>query len=384
MTAQFLLPLRTPMSENILLIFAFAAITLIETLSPGPSMLLVIQARSSSDNRWQAFKIVLGILIANLAWVGCLLFALYSDSTSIQDFPVTVLIYFGMFYLVCLGTKRLCTSTSSLIFQCKGGSKQPNKNKNLINGVIGHAFNPLTISYYVSTLGIVAISTPKNVVVIFCAIAVLADLLVYSAIALTTLPKCLNAVIRSRYFSLGAGLVFFYLVSLLLGNLPGDESFTINMQWIQLTMLGGVLAGATASAHEQVISRRGMENKMLWRIARLWGVWFSIFAIMGAIYTVVNGDQAVLALDEQTDVRLKACFIIAAIFAFACSLAKGLGDVMDEGFPAKPPGNGQIKIQSLLFTFCYAAIGSIGCLMIIYGLLWLAGYPGIIDQVSAE
>ena len=124
---------------------------------------------------------------------------------------------------------------------------------------------------------------------IFGVIAVLADFFIYgffaSVPATPGLPESHKGPLIIRLI---AGLALFYLVAHVFSRQPESNPSLSMSPEATLIMLLGFLCAAIAEAYRLVLSRKDKNNKMLWRVVALWGMWFSVAAIFGALYTLIR------------------------------------------------------------------------------------------------
>ena len=311
------------------LILAFAIATLTETLSPGPTLALVLESRISAGRR-AALLVVAGITTANTLWVIVSILALDLVHSLFGTSLTQLVICCGTAYLMYLASERLLSAVIHIITGCsEQDDKTPPRSSPFFTGIIAHAGNPLTVSYYVSTFGLATMEKPMLIKICFGAVAILSDFIIYGLMASVTFGVNTHF-LRAPFFRIAAGIALLYFITGVYSHQTPTSSGLAITSLTLLAMLGGLLFAAIRTAYGHVVRRKDMENKLLWRTVTLWSVWFTAFAAVGGFYSFVNGlDGSAMALSAGTETRLRICFVVAAVFSLALSFVKAFGEVQD-------------------------------------------------------
>lgn len=352
------------------LIVAFAFATLAETLTPGPTLALILETRTKTANHGALYT-VLGVAVGNVVWVLAailLMSAAVSLSAPIQQ----AIKYCGVGVLMSIASRRIISSSVEIIAgdwaKCEGSSSG-----HFWAGFSAHASNPLTIAYYLSTFTAAVSGKSQNTIIAIAAIAIFSDLIIYSPIA-TLKFKALDKLLELHFIKMLAGVFLFYLTAHTLSPATPNELAIALPPIVALTTLLGFLFAAIAEAYYQVKKRKGNNNKVLWRTVAAWGAWFSILALMGAIFTLIDGvASSRLGLEATVNHRIRICFVAAAVIAASLAFSKAFGELQDEQSPCKADDE-PIKIQN--WRGSPFAIGgvSFAILVAIFLLLMLTGF----------
>jgi threonine/homoserine/homoserine lactone efflux protein len=352
------------------LIIAFVLATLAETLTPGPTLALVLEARTKTSTHGTVSTVV-GVALANVVWV---LIAILAMNTA-SGLPMTlqsVIKYCGVGVLMAIASRRIISSSVEIIAgdlaKCEGTS-----HGHFWAGFTAHAFNPLTVGYYVSTFTAAVSGKSVNTVIAIAVIAVLSDLLIYGFIA-TFRFKALDKLLELSFIKMLAGIFLFYLVAHTLSPAVANEATIALSPTVALTSLLGFLFAAVSEAYYQVKRRKGNNNKVLWRSVAMWGACFSILALVGGVFALIDGIASPrLGLDVTVNHRIRICFVAAAVIAAALAFSKAFGELQDEQSPSSANGD-PITIQN--WRGSPLAIGgvSVAVLIAIFLLLTLTGF----------
>jgi len=314
---------------NLAIVFSFFIATLFETLIPGPTLALVTETRISSGRK-NAIETVAGITVANIFWVIAAIFVLYAGNLWFEQWIRPAIVYFGTAYLIYLASKRILSSSIVFITGYSESQDSVSDSSNLFfTGFMAHAGNPLTIAYYIATFGIATSGQPLEIKVLFGLIAIFSDLLVYGIIAGKNIGEVEN-ILKKPVIRLIAGCALFYLISLVYSNQDNlDQSLTIT-PLIMIVMLIAFLLAALHVAYDNVRSRINKNNILLWRVAKLWSIWFSIYAILGMFYSLVSGiEGSALSFSDAIETRIRICVIVSMVLALVLSFVKSFGEVQD-------------------------------------------------------
>lgn len=311
------------------LLVPFALATILETLSPGPTLGLVLVTRGLKSLS-ASVAVVLGIAVANIVSAIAAILVKNVEEAIVNTSVLTVL---GAFYLVCISSRRVLSAVVSVVV----GTEIPVENatasnaKQFMTGFLVHALNPSTWFYYGAIFATAASSASFYTKAVMAAIAVVCDLVVYLVVARWS-PNLMSPGLYGRVsIRLMAGVVFFYLVVL---KFSADADFGANLSLPSLTalvMLFGFLCATVAEAREWVAFRKGKNNKLLWRVVALWGICFTGYALVGSLYAAISGlERSALKLPPIVESRVRLCFAVSAILAAGLAFAKTLGELQDE------------------------------------------------------
>ena len=354
------------------LIFIFAVAALFETVTPGPSMALVVESRASAGRRG-AFITVLGITLANIAWVGCVILPLWFGSKWFAQWLVPVIRYLGTAYLIYLASRRMLSAVVQFITHRDDLQiVQRSRSHIFWAGFFAHAGNPLSIGYYLATFGVIVMGMSFAHATLYGLVPVVIDFVVFALLAMVVFGKARN--FAGRWARLLAGLFLFYLVGHVYSKSPTVDLGISVTPLTTLIMLAGFFWAAIAESRAEVLLREGKNNKLLWRAVGLWGVWFSVAALFGGLYTLIGGfGVSAFSLDAVYEHRLRICFVVAAVIGSTLSLAKACGELQDDQsaqdltLPAITPICWQTTPRSVgAFTFA--------TLVAVYVLLTVTGF----------
>jgi hypothetical protein len=313
-------------------VIAFTVATFGESINPGPTVGLLLSARTRS---WQeAWGVVGGVTLANVVWIVVVL--VFANRLSALPSVETSLKLFAAFLFVLIATRAAVGAVVSLIrsyiLDDWSDTTTP-RGSYFATGVLGgfffHFFNPLSLGYYFGAYGGTLASNP-SLAPIFSAIAVVVDFLVYAAVA--SLPvKLLNdsrtVFIARRVFALAASFAMLFLVARVFAvdgsqHLHGLRS---------LLMLLGFLLGAIWEAHAFATLHGGEKNKLLWRGVLVWQSAFGATAIVGTILSaLVRIDPKGFGIDQSKISAIAICSLVAAVLTAALSYARARGEMLDE------------------------------------------------------
>lgn len=321
-------------------VLSFAFATFVETLTPGPTLALVVETRTAKGPR-AAHSVVLGITLANIA--GVLVVLLARSVTLSVSFGETLKALgrdAGAAYLIYLASRRILSSALRFVTGTDATDRyEPAKHDRqmFITGFLAHFLNPVTLPYYLSTFAAAASNLSVRIVLLLGAIPVLSDLIVYEIVATYwsrrdgfQMPAVATAIFRLLF---GGALLYLVASTFSIGQ-QTSPALAISPV-TTLLMLIGFLAGSIHEAHGWVVSRRECNNKLVWRIVSLWGVCFSVVTLVGALFTLIDGiDANAFGMTPTTKSRLRICFIVAAVIAASLNYAKAEGELQDERYPA--------------------------------------------------
>ncbi|MBJ2158263.1 LysE family translocator [Variovorax sp. IB41] len=356
------------MDSKLILIFALAAF--FEAVTPGPTMALVLETRTSAGIRG-ALLTVAGITVANIVWVACVLLLFLADAKWFGEWIGPFIKYFGAAYLVYLASRRLLSAVVQFITHRDDREIAKQSGANLFwTGFIAHAGNPLSISYYLATFGVVIMSMSLTEATIYGAIPIVMDAAVFVLLAIAFGEK---KHLAGRWARLLAGLVLFFLVGHVYSNSPALNSEISVTPLMTFIMLGGFFYAAIAESRSEVALRKDKNNKMLWRVVGLWGVWFSAAAIFGGFYTLIGGfAMSAFSLEAVQEHRLRICFVVAAVIGSALSFAKACGELQDDQAtqPATGPAikaDGWQTSPYWIGAFAFGFLGAVFVLLTVIG-----------------
>lgn len=368
--------------EIALVVLGFSFLTLFETLLPGPTLALVLETRASASTE-NASRTVWGITLANLLWVVAAMVILYLPSYISWSELETYLLVGGAAYLSYLAARRLL---AAMVFSLTRQAEDPSMNdpkipakaaRYFLAGFISHGANPLTAAYYLGTFNVAAIKGGFALACVFGLIAVATDLAIYRAIAVSHSTKFDSTLKTPIFRLLTAGLLTFFVVSLI------SRSDKLDFSVALVIVMAALWYAAIMEARRSVQMRSGLENAELWAVARLWGAWFTLYALIGAIYVMVNGvglGQSALGFDSDTELQLRAVFLISGILGTSIVMAAIYGTLRDMVFDRIEPGTG-IQLTIWQASFGWSALGAICILAIFFLLLVLSGFgapaPGL-------
>lgn len=360
------------MDINTSLIIAFALATLGETLIPGPTLALVFESRLSRTKR-EIGELIVGITAANSVWVLAAIFIVFAGTTWLSDVAYPVLIHLGAAYLIYLASRRILGSSIQFITGASIESASISKgSRAFATGFMAHFVNPLTVAYYVSTFGVATSGQTIETKIGFGLIAIFSDLIAYLIIGYITFGN-VESFFKRPFFRLLAGSALLYFVARVYSSTAGSDANITITPLIMAFMLIGFLAAAILEAYDHIVSRKGKSNVMLWRIGKLWGIWFSIIAVFGAFYSLLsNIHGSGFALGDSLEVYFKICIVVAAVMALALSFFKAYGEVQDEknlsdsntAIPADCWHASPLKAGGASFIF----------LLAVFFLMWLTGF----------
>lgn len=352
---------------------SFVLATLFETLTPGPTLALVLDTRIR-EGKEHAQITVAGITAANVLWVLVALFALYAGATWLKNGLSATVQFAGNAYLIYLASSRVLSSTVQLVVGQIDEAPASSKRSSLFKtGFFAHAGNPVTVAYYLATFSVATSGRPIETALNLGFIAVMSDLLAYGVLASINLGW-INEFLKGPLVRLFAGLALLYLVAHVSSGLPKSNPNVMASSGSTLAMLGAFLGAAVVLAHNLVVTRREKDNKVLWRITALWGVWFSLAALVGAIYTMLLGfNNSALALGALIEHRIRICFVVAAVLATTLAFTKALGELQDERYPPTPGKQAALAVgwqASPLWVGCAV----LGFLIAVFVLFTVTGF----------
>lgn len=364
------------------LLMSFLAVTILDTIAPGPTLALVLQTRADSG-KTAAFATVLGVTLADVLWVILALIVIHSGAQLAHDWIDPIVKNVGAAFLIYLASKRILSCAVDIIARQNGDP--PVKSALTAStafryGFMAHAVNPLSPAYYLGTFSLVISTLPLNYAIVGGAFPVLIDLLIFSLLALAWVNLPTFGFATTRLVRLFVGFFFVFLVGLAFSE-SHDKSNVLVTSWTAILMLVGFLAGALHEAIEQVGLRQKKPNKMLWRSLAVWSSWFSIAALVGALYTAIGGfKESTFSLPPEMEHRVRICFVIAAILAATLSFAKAIGELYDERVPAEgtPP---TAPVQGWRTNPLRVGVAVIGLLTAAFLLLWVTGF-NVVPQVK--
>lgn len=370
------------MELNPLVVFAVAAF--FETLQPGPTIALVFETRASAG-KVAALKTVAGITVANIFWVILALLVLHSNATWFGDKVSPGIGFFGVFYLMYLASERLLASAVQFI--ANENEQVPTKTRKysfFSAGFWAHAGNPLSVSFYLATFSLLVTGKSTDQALIYGSIPIVVDMVIFTLLASLYMP------ITKDHFPKGliqllAGLSLFYLVahvssnaqlSVAIAHEPSTTpvSSVLFSPLMALTMLASFLLASISVANRFVQSRKGKENKSLWRVVSLWDSWFKVAALFGAIFALIGlfGPSS-FQIDSAVDHRIRICFVVAAALAVTLSLAKSYGELQDGKFPGEVSGSA-IDVNCWQASIWWVGVAALAILIIAFLLMTATGF----------
>ncbi len=369
---------------NLEAIFYFAAATAFETINPGPTLGLVV-AMLVAFGRRSAFISVAGVAAANAVWVLLVFFLLSPEFIGANAEEIRS-VSAGL--LVFLASRRIISSMVELITMANledsghsARSRPATAGQAFAAGFWVHAVNPVTPPYYVGAFYATTAGALEATIV--CGvIAVLFDVIFYSVVVAgsSTVKFLWDRYVDLKplplvdaLFRLLAGLFFLFLVAHVLSVTRLDSTITTTALTVGFMLLG-VLAAIVAEAYQLVVARKGLCNKVLWRIVAMWGAWFSLATVLGAIFTLyqVLDNSTAMKLDPMTEQRVRICVIVAAFIATALAFAKSFGELQDE--QVKTSIGTEISADCWQANPRKAGVVAFGVLLGVWILLWLTKF----------
>jgi threonine/homoserine/homoserine lactone efflux protein len=315
------------------LLLSFTIAALFETLNPGPTVALVFETRASKGTQ-AAGATVVGITLANM--LGVLIGILVGNvGVGAGDWVFMWIRTAAAGYLVFLASRRILSSTVMLIagITDKVSSNWWSYGGDVGAGLLTHLSNPLTLPFYLGFFAATAAPLPVGTKLLLGAIAVVLDLIVYGAAAKWQ-PRWMEGrdsggpVIA---FRLIAGAAFLYLVERTFSSTSPENPELAIAAPTTLAMFIGFVVAAIREAQWFVKTRHSKNNKLLWRVVSLWSAMFSVYALIGGLYTLISDMSAnTFTLDAIIESRLRICVVVAAVTAASLSFAKALGELQDE------------------------------------------------------
>ncbi len=360
------------MDINTQLIITFALATLFETLIPGPTLALVIETRLSAGKK-AVGETIAGVTAANIIWVFVAVFILYAGHSWFSAWGGQLITYIGTAYLMYLAARRILSSTVLWVAQYDEAYALLNKPKNFfVTGFMAHAANPLTVAYYITTFGLATAQQSVETKIAFGMVAVLSDLLVFGLIGFFKLGP-LESFLRKPFFRLFAGMALFYLITHVFSSGSNTDTGLAITSLIVVLMLVGFLVAALYEAYHHVHLRQNKDNKVLWRIAKLWSVWFSVYAVFGAFYALVGGvSGSALDLGHDIEMRIRVCVIVATVIALALSFFKAYGELQDEQY--QPSASTAVSPSCLQAKLWFSGIISLAFLCGVFLLMTVTNF----------
>ena len=360
------------MDLNSQLIFAFALATLGETLTPGPTLGLVFESKLSATKA-QIGEMIAGITLANIIWVAVAILIVHTGNTWFDALAKPIIIYFGTAYLIYLASRRLLSSTVMLITNTDEINPTAQQTNNyFLTGFMAHFSNPLTIAYYATTYGLATIGQTFETKMVFGFIAISADLIIYALIGYFTYGD-IEKHFRRPIFRFLAGFALFYLVAHTYTSSSPSVDLSITPETMIIMLIGFLLA-AIFETSNQVKNRINKDNKMLWRIAKLWSVWFSVFAVVGAFYSLVSGaSNSLIKLDDHIELYIRICIIFSTVLALSLSFLKAYGEIQDEQQTVSKNIEG-CPVDCWQSSPLKSCLASFLLLVGVFILLWVSGF----------
>ncbi|MHC2390845.1 hypothetical protein ACVMFA_009509 [Bradyrhizobium liaoningense] len=371
-------------------IAAFAFATFGESINPGPTLAGLVSARTRS--RQEAWGVVIGVAIANIVWVGIVvLLKVFASGLPPWPEAVPLLKAFGALILVYMATRAaasaIVTGTETYIL---GNWNTPPATGPAIGatsflggvakGFVVHFFNPLSFTYYVGAYSGTLASDP-SLAIVFAAVAVLVDFLVYGVLASLPVERLLRhsptTFAAQRIFALFASFAMLFLVAHVFAI---DKSHTPSeLHGLRnLLMLLGFLAGAISEAENFAVRYGGTKNKLLWRGVLVWQSAFGSFAIIGTILSVlVRIDPDSFGIDKSLISAMAICSLVAAVATAALSYARARGEMLDEIAIASDASQTQNLARTLSFNspkFVFPAL--LSGLVLLFAFFVFSGFSG--------
>jgi threonine/homoserine/homoserine lactone efflux protein len=359
-------------------LFSFAGATFVETITPGPTLALLIESRTRS--RSAAIATVIGITLANIVWI-LLILALGSWLTPrAEDAHILpILRNVGAAYLILLATRRVLSATIHLISAAQTPDQYQSARDDgsfIWAGFAAHFLNPVTPPYYLSAFGLVVSDKPVEVALLFGGLPIIFDLVAYLLVACVSLPRFGDSpaiAIANGTCRLLAASLLLYLVAHTL-SADGATSSTLKLPGITaLLVLLGFLAGAVSEAYYWVGLRAGLNNKVLWRVVALWSSWFSAIALLGGLYALIDAlNSNAIPIGASLKAHLRICFIVAAGMAASLSLAKAFGEIKDELLAT--PGSQKAIAPGWIGHPLKAGLGALAFVLVVLLILRLTDF----------
>lgn len=314
-------------------VLLFAAATFFETVNPGPTLAFVLTTLAVSNSHRIAFWSVAGIAVANALWA-FVVFGINQPQLADTIF-VWILQLFSAGFLVYMASQRIISVCVEWISKSAARQSAPSSRKVVeisaiaafFGGLGVHALNPLTPPYYIGPFFAATSGTTEGTLI--CGlIAVFFDAVFYSLVVLTYLK--LGWLSRhERLARFVAGLFFLFLVARVFSASTPTQGIAVSAA-TTIAMLFGFLTAVVQEVLDSVRTRKGKENRVLWRMVGMWAALFSIITIVGGILTLYQALGAPPSPANLMAQQLRICFIVSAIIATALAFAKSLGELQDE------------------------------------------------------
>lgn len=354
------------------LILTFASLTIVETITPGPTLGLVLYTKLSSG-KMAALRVTLGVAVANVTWI-LIAMVLMRLGASLPDWGISGIKLIGTACLIIVASKRVLSSLVVVITGASECRDESHHKKQFTEGFIAHFFNPVSPIYYLGVFTSLSGHSMNNMVA-FGIVAVVFDLLFYAFLAsfkFFGIGDVLNdqgGVWITGILRLVAGFFLLYITTTSIEGL----SYGIT-KGAAFVMLIGFLAAVIGEVMKQVGQRKGKNNKGVWKIAALWSACFTILALIGVIFTLIDGiSNSKLNLGHNIIHHLRICFMVATVTAAALSFAKSYGELQDEQYP-NSDGSSSINIQGWKSSPIKVVGACFLCLGVVFLLLTLSGF----------
>jgi hypothetical protein len=339
-----------PMNE----VIAFAVATFGESINPGPTIGVLVSARTRS--RREAWGVVAGVTLANIVWV-IIVVLIKSSAGKLPTWPEAepLLKAFAALILVFMATRAAAGAAITGIeaYILKNWNTPAAEDPavgtrpfagGVYNGLMFHFFNVLSMTYYLGAYSGTLASNP-SLAIAFSFVAVLVDFVVYGVLAslpVERLAPSLTSFAAQRIFGLLASFAMLFLVARVFAidrsqQAPG-ELYGLR----DLCMLLGFLAGTIREAENFAVKYGKTKNKLLWRGILVWQSGFGAIAIIGTILSVlVRIDPDSFGIDRSLISAMAICSLVAAVLTAALSYARARGEMLDEAKIACDEGRTQ-------------------------------------------
>ena len=368
-------------------VIAFAVATFGESINPGPTVGVLVSARARS--RQEAWGVVGGVALANIAWV--VVVALFANQLSPSLQAESLLKAVAAFILVLIATRASVGAVITVIesYILNDWSTTPatasaagarSVAAGVSGGFIVHFSNPLSLSYYFGAYSGTLASNP-SLALIFSAVAVAVDLVVYAAVA--SLPVELLRDSRTvfmvrRAFALLASFAMLFLVAHVFAIDGSQQLHGLR----NLVMLLGFLIGTIWEAEKFALRYGRTKNKLLWRGVLVWQSAFGATAIVGTILSVlVRIDPNGFGIDQSKISAIAICSLVAVVITAALSYARARGEMLDEIASGQTQNQDRtllINSPKLLVPLLFVGF------VILFGFFVVSGFSDQVDSSAAS
>jgi hypothetical protein len=370
---------------------AFAVATLGESVNPGPTLVRLVSARTRS--RQEAWGVVLGVALANVAWV-IIVVLLKSFGDQVPPWPWLgpLLKAIAALLLVFIATRAAASAaiTGTEAYILGNWGEQPETDStsggsSFVNGVYGglyvHFVNPLSFTYYLGAYSGTLASDP-SLALLFSVVAVVIDFVVYGLLAFFPVawivrPSSLTFAFQ-RILSLLSSFAMLFLVAHVFAIDKSQQLHGLR----NLFMLLGFLFGTIWEAEKVAVLYGGKKNKLLWRGVLVWQSAFGATAIVGTILSVlVRIDPNGFGIDQSWISAIAICSLVAVVITAALSYARARGEMLDEITSGQTQNQARtLLINSPMLVFPFLFVGFV----VLFGFFVASGFSNQVHPSAAE